>query len=82
MAWSDPILDALSAARSDASVGAVVLRVNSPGGSAFASDRIAREVARLREARKPVVVSMGDTAASGGYYVAAPADTIFASPRW
>ncbi len=80
VAWADPILDALAAARGDASVGAVVLRVNSPGGSAFASDRIAREVARLREARKPVVVSMGDTAASGGYYVAAPADTIFASP--
>jgi protease IV len=80
VAWADPILDALSAARSDPSVGAVVLRVNSPGGSAFASDRIAREVARLREARKPVVVSMGDTAASGGYYVAAPGDIIYASP--
>jgi protease IV len=80
VAWADPILGALAAARGDPSVGAVVLRVNSPGGSAFASDRIAREVARLREARKPVVVSMGDTAASGGYYVAAPGDTIFASP--
>jgi protease IV len=80
VAWADPILGALAAARGDPSVGAVVLRVNSPGGSAFASDRIAREVARLREARKPVIVSMGDTAASGGYYVAAPGDTIFASP--
>jgi protease-4 len=80
VAWADPILDAMAAVRRDPSVGAVVLRVNSPGGSAFASDRIAREVARLREARKPVVVSMGDTAASGGYYVAAPADTIVASP--
>jgi protease-4 len=58
----------------------VVLRVNSPGGSAFASDRIAREIVRLREAKKPVVVSMGDTAASGGYYIAAPGDTIIASP--
>ena len=65
----------------DPSVRAVVLRVNSPGGSAFASDRIAREVNRLREAGKPVIVSMGDAAASGGYYVAAPADTILASPR-
>jgi protease-4 len=80
VAWADPIVDALSAVRRDSSVGAVVLRVNSPGGSAYASDRIARELRRLREAHKPIVVSMGDTAASGGYYVAAPADTIFASP--
>jgi protease-4 len=55
-----------------------VLRVNSPGGSALASDRIARAVSRLR-ARKPVVVSMGDMAASGGYYVSAPGDEIYAS---
>ena len=80
VAWADPILDALSAVRRDSSVRAVVLRVNSPGGSAFASDRIAREVQRLRESRKPVIVSMGDTAASGGYYVAAPGDEIIASP--
>ncbi len=80
VAWSDPILDALEAVRRDPSVGSVVLRVNSPGGSAFASDRIAREIVRLREAKKPVVVSMGDTAASGGYYIAAPGDTIIASP--
>jgi len=57
-----------------------VLRVNSPGGSAFASDVVARAVARLRAAGKPVVVSMGDVAASGGYYIAAPADAIFAEP--
>ena len=61
-------------------MGAVVLRVNSPGGSAFASDVIARAVARVRAAGKPVVVSMGDYAASGGYYVAAPADVIYADP--
>jgi protease-4 len=80
VAWADPIVDALAAVRRDSSVRAVVLRVNSPGGSAFASDRIARELKRLHEEHKPVVVSMGDTAASGGYYVAAPADAIFASP--
>ena len=80
VAWADPILDALAAVRRDSSVRAVVLRVNSPGGSAFASDRIAREVQRLRESRKPVIVSMGDTAASGGYYVAAPGDEIIAAP--
>src|SRR4029453_7499980 len=62
------------------SVGAVVLRVNSPGGSAFASDVIARAVIRVRAAGKPVIVSMGDYAASGGYYIAAPADVIYADP--
>ena len=61
-------------------VGAVVLRVNSPGGSAFASDVIARAIVQLRAAGKPVVVSMGDLAASGGYYIAAPADVVFAEP--
>ncbi len=80
IAWADPIVDALAAVRRDPSVRAVVLRVNSPGGSAFASDRIAREVKRLRESKKPIVVSMGDAAASGGYYIAAPADMILASP--
>jgi protease-4 len=80
VAWSDPIIAALKQVRRDPSVRAVILRVNSPGGSAFASDRIYREVKRLREAKKPVIVSMGDSAASGGYYVAAPADTILASP--
>jgi protease-4 len=79
IAWADPIVDALTAVRRDSSIRAVVLRVNSPGGSAFASDRIYREVKRLREA-KPVIVSMGDNAASGGYYVAAPANLIIASP--
>jgi len=55
-------------------------RVNSPGGSAFASDVVARAITRLRKAGKPVVVSMGDIAASGGYYISAPADVIFAEP--
>jgi protease IV len=57
-----------------------VLRVNSPGGSVTASDEIARAVSRVRAAGKPVIVSMGDVAASGGYYVSAPADLIFAQP--
>jgi protease-4 len=61
----------------DESVAAVVLRVDSPGGSALASDLILREVARLKE-KKPVVVSMSDVAASGGYYIAAKADKIVA----
>lgn len=61
----------------DDDVKAVVLRVNSPGGSALASDVIWREMERLREA-KPVIVSMGQYAASGGYYISAPADVIVA----
>lgn len=78
VAGSDSLVEALEACKNDASVGAIVLRVNSPGGSAFASDVIARTVARVRAGGKPVVVSMGDYAASGGYYVAAPADVIYA----
>lgn len=65
-------------ARRDSSVKAIVLRVNSPGGSALASELIWREMALAREV-KPVIVSMGDVAASGGYYIAAPADVIIAS---
>ena len=80
LAGSDALVGALDEARRDPSVRAVVLRVNSPGGSAFASDVIARSVARVRAAGKPVVVSMGDVAASGGYYIAAPSDAIFAEP--
>lgn len=66
-------------ARSDSSVKAIVLRINSPGGSALASDVIWREVYLATKA-KPVIVSMGNMAASGGYYIAAPADTIVAEP--
>jgi protease IV len=65
--------------RKDDNVKAVVLRVNSPGGSATASEIIAREV-ELTNAVKPVVVSMGGYAASGGYYISAPAEMIFAQP--
>jgi len=79
-AWSERIIAALGEAAEDPSVRAVVLRVNSPGGSALASDRIARVLVRLRKMGKPVLASMGDVAASGGYYVAAPAGEIFASP--
>ena len=67
-------------ARDDDSVKAVVLRVNSPGGEVFASEQIRREVAALKEAGKPVVVSMGDVAASGGYWISMNADRIYADP--
>jgi protease-4 len=79
-AGSDTLSKALERCRRDPSVGAVVLRVNSPGGSAFASDVLAREIKQVRAAGKPFVVSMGDLAASGGYYIAAPADVIYAEP--
>jgi protease-4 len=72
--------DLLRQARYDKTVKAVVLRVDSPGGSMFASEQILREVQSLREAGKPVVVSMSTYAASGGYYIAAAANQIFASP--
>ncbi len=62
-------------------VKAVVIRVNSPGGSSLASEIIWREIDLLRKAGKPVVVSMGDVAASGGYYIACNADSIFALPN-
>jgi len=73
---SDTVAAALRAAAADDGARAVVLRINSPGGSYTASDVIWREVVRLRSAGKPVVVSMGDVAASGGYFIAAPADVI------
>ncbi|MBR6699814.1 MAG: signal peptide peptidase SppA [Bacteroidaceae bacterium] len=65
--------------REDDDVKAVVIRVNSPGGSAFASEQIWREVCLLKE-KKPVVVSMGGMAASGGYYISCAANRIFAEP--
>ena len=72
--------DLLRQARFDKTVKTVVLRVDSPGGSMFASELILREVQALREAGKPVVVSMSTYAASGGYYISAGANQIFASP--
>ncbi|HJN75323.1 MAG TPA: signal peptide peptidase SppA [Myxococcota bacterium] len=77
---ADTVIAYLRAAEEDGAVKAVVLRVDSPGGSAFASDEIWRAVEQLQEAGKPVVVSMGGVAASGGYYVAAGSDAIFAEP--
>ena len=70
----------LRQARNDKDVKAVVLRVDSPGGSVLASEQIYRELVALRGAGKPVVVSMSGYAASGGYYISAPADEIWASP--
>lgn len=77
---SEKISAEIRKARLDDKIKAIVLRVNSPGGSALASDVIWREVVLAREA-KPVVVSMGDVAASGGYYIACAADTILAQPN-
>ena len=77
IATSSEIRKALDEAANDESVKAVVLRVNSPGGSAVASEIILDATRRVK-ARKPFVVSMGDVAGSGGYYVACAADTIFA----
>lgn len=77
---SETIAEALRQARLAEDVKAVVMRVNSPGGSALASDVIWRETELIRAAGKPFVVSMGDYAASGGYYISAAADAIFASP--
>ncbi|WP_206367130.1 signal peptide peptidase SppA [Sphingobacterium sp. SGG-5] len=75
----DRISRELRKLRRDKDVKAVVFRINSPGGSALASDIIWREV-ELTRREKPVIVSMGDYAASGGYYIAAAADSIFAEP--
>ena len=77
---SDTVSAALRQARADDRVRAVLLRVNSPGGSYTASDTIWREVVRIRTAGKPVVVSMGDVAASGGYFISMAADVIVAQP--
>jgi len=70
----------LRQARDNENVKAVVLRVDSPGGSAYASEIIRQEVELLKAAGKPVVASMGTYAASGGYWISAPADKIYASP--
>lgn len=77
---SDKFAKALRDARNDDKVKAVVLRINSPGGSALASDIIWRETKLLR-AKKPLIISMGDVAASGGYYIACMGDSILAMPN-
>lgn len=79
-AGGDTIAAALREAAADDAVSAIVLRVESPGGSVTASETIWREVTRARDRGKPVVVSMGSVAASGGYYVAMNADAIVANP--
>ena len=79
-AGGDTIAAALREVAADDSVSAIVLRVDSPGGSATASETIWREVKRARERGKPVVASMGAVAASGGYYVSMDADAIVANP--
>lgn len=76
---SDKISKAIRDARLDDDIKAIVFRVNSPGGSALASEVILRE-AKLAREKKPFIVSMGDYAASGGYYIACAADSILASP--
>jgi protease-4 len=78
-AGADSVAQALRQAERNRRIAAIVLYVNSPGGDAFASDLIWREVLRVRR-QKPVIVAMGDAAASGGYYVAAPASAIVAQP--
>ena len=77
---SDTVAGALRAAIADDDVEAIVFRVDSPGGSYVASDTIYHEVERAREAGKPVIISMGNLAASGGYFVAMNADKIVAQP--
>jgi len=77
---SESMMEMLNRARLDAKIKAVVLRIDSPGGSAQASEAIRSEIVRLKKAGKPVVVSMAGMAASGGYWMAAPADQIWASP--
>lgn len=79
-AAADDVADALAAAREDPDLRAVLFRISSPGGSAVGSETIAREIARLKAAGKPVIVSMGDVAGSGGYWIAAEADMILAAP--
>lgn len=77
---SQTIVEAIDAARKNADVKAIVLRINSPGGSALASDMIWRAIERAK-AEKPVIASMGDVAASGGYYIACNSHLILAEPQ-
>jgi protease IV len=75
----DTIAEAIKAARGDSRVKAIVIRINSPGGSALASELMSREVFKTR-GNKPIICSMGDVAASGGYFLAAGCDKVFAEP--
>lgn len=78
--WYKNLIPEIEKLEEDDNVKAVVLRVNSPGGSAFASEQIWKALSDLKAAGKPLIVSMGDYAASGGYYISCLADRIFAEP--
>lgn len=80
MIGGDSLANLIKKAREDSAVKALVLRINSGGGSAFASEVIRQEILELKRSGKPIVVSMGTVAASGGYWIAADADEIWASP--
>ena len=79
MVGSQTIVDAIKKAKADPRVKAIVLRISSPGGSALASELMAREILSVRE-KKPIICSMGNVAASGGYFVAAGCDHVIADP--
>lgn len=79
LAGGETLMQAVTAARNDPRVGAIILRIDSPGGSALASELVSREVFETRGV-KPIICSFGDLAASGGYFIAAGCDTIFAEP--
>ena len=76
---NDTIVDQLEDARKDSSVVGVIMHINSPGGSVYASEKIYKEINKLKETNKPVYAVMQELAASGGYYISAPCDKIFAS---
>ncbi|MFM2109958.1 MAG: hypothetical protein RLZZ372_882 [Pseudomonadota bacterium] len=76
----DATAELIRKARLDDDIKALVLRIDSPGGSVTASEQIYRELLAFKSTKRPVVISMGDLAASGGYYISAPADEIWASP--
>ena len=80
MASSRNIMKQINQAKDAKNVKALLLRVNTPGGSSAASDSIYRELRKFKKTGKPIIVSMGDVAASGGYYISAAADEIFANP--
>lgn len=76
---NDTIVDQLEDARKDPSVVGVIMHINSPGGSVYASEKIYKEINKLKETNKPVYAVMQELAASGGYYISAPCDKIYAS---
>lgn len=76
----EAIVNQLQSFKKDKTIAGILIRIESPGGAAAPSQEIYNEILRIREAQKPVVVSMGNIAASGGYYVASPAKWIFADP--